>query len=156
MSKIFKKYVPKSLTKEDAKKQTEEIKKSREEYKKGKYHDRDKVKSYKSHPSHHLSNAKSIYKVEKISASAELAKKTGCSVAALKKIIKKGEGAFYSSGSRPNQTSQSWGHARLASAISGGKASVVDFKIIEEGCSHNGMAYKLALEAKNRTKKKNT
>jgi len=62
----------------------------------------------------------------------------------LKKIVNKGEGAYYSSGSRPNQTPQSWGHARLASAVTGGKASKVDFGIIEKGCSHTGKAYRLA------------
>ena len=55
-------------------------------------------------------------------------KKTGCSIEALKKIVNKGEGAYYSSGSRPNQTSHSWGYARLASAITGGKAAAVDSK----------------------------
>jgi len=41
-------------------------------------------------------------------------------------IIKKGKGAFFSSGSRPNQTPFSWGLARLASVIMGGKARKVD------------------------------
>ena len=62
----------------------------------------------------------------------------------LKQIIRKGEGAYYSSGSRPNQTARSWGVARLASAITGGKASAVDFHIIDKGCSHTKKAFKLA------------
>ena len=41
-------------------------------------------------------------------------------------IIKKGKGAFFSSGSRPNQTPFSWGLARLASVIMGGNARKVD------------------------------
>ena len=45
-------------------------------------------------------------------------------------IVKKGQGAYYSSGSRPNQTGHSWGRARLASSITGGKASAVDYKIL--------------------------
>ena len=41
--------------------------------------------------------------------------------------MKKGQGAYYSSGSRPNQSAHSWGYARLASAITGGKSAAVDF-----------------------------
>ena len=48
---------------------------------------------------------------------------------ALKHITKKGRGAYYSSGSRPNQTAQSWARARLASALTGGNASAVDYYI---------------------------
>ena len=47
-------------------------------------------------------------------------------------IIKKGKGAFYSSGSRPNQTPFSWGLARLASVIMGGPARKVDQKIWDD------------------------
>ena len=47
-------------------------------------------------------------------------------------IIKKGKGAFYSSGSRPNQTAFSWGLSRLASVIMGGNARKVDQKIWDE------------------------
>ena len=39
-----------------------------------------------------------------IAMDKELSKKTGCSIKTLKKIVKKGMGAYYSSGSRPNQT----------------------------------------------------
>lgn len=56
--------------------------KSRKMYKEGKYYTRIPVKSFKSTPSKHISEA-------------------------LEKIVKKGEGAYYSSGSRPNQTAQS-------------------------------------------------
>ena len=44
-------------------------------------------------------------------------------------ILKKGRGAYYSSGSRPNQTSSSWAYARLASVIMGGPARKVDKNI---------------------------
>ena len=37
----------------------------------------------------------------------------------LDKVYKRGLGAYYSSGSRPNQTAQSWSRARLASVIVG-------------------------------------
>ena len=67
---------------------------------------------------------------------------------ALLKIVKKGQGAYYSSGSRPNQTAHSWGIARLASAITSGKAAAIDYKILEEGCNKNSKALKLAKKAK--------
>ena len=38
-------------------------------------------------------------------------------------------GAYYSSGSRPNQTAQSWGKARMYSYILGGPARRVDREI---------------------------
>jgi hypothetical protein len=62
--------------------------------------------------------------------------------------VRKGEGAYYSSGSRPNQTGQSWGLARLGSAITSGKAAVVDFDILDKGCDHNKKAFILAKKAK--------
>lgn len=46
-----------------------------------------------------------------------------------RKIIQKGMGAYYSSGSRPNQTPTSWGLARLASVIMNGAARRVDKKV---------------------------
>ena len=52
--------------------------------------------------------AENMYNVDKIDATDELAKATGCSKKALEKIINKGAGAYYSSGSRPNQSDQSW------------------------------------------------
>jgi DNA-binding Xre family transcriptional regulator len=126
------------------------LRKSRKLYKQHKYFTRKKIASFKSKPSNHVANARRIYGVEDIKPSKELAKATGCSISALKKIVQKGEGAYYSSGSRPNQTAQSWGYARLASALTGGKAAAVDFSIIEKGCSHTKKAYKFAKKAKER------
>jgi len=142
------KYVPKRLTKKDKKKARNELKKSRKEYKKGKYYTRKKVKSFKSKKSSHIINAMKIYKVKSVSASAKLAKKSGCSVTGLKKLVSKGAGAYYSSGSRPNQTATSWGRARMASSITGGKAAAVDYKILEKYCNPNSKALKLAKKAK--------
>jgi hypothetical protein len=45
-------------------------------------------------------------------------------------ILKKGAGAYASSGSRPNQTSYSWKFARLASALLGGPAARVDRNLL--------------------------
>jgi len=143
-------YIPKILSKRDTKKQKQYLRKSRKLYKKGIYYERPKVKSFKSKPSQHIKNAQKIYKIDKIAPSAELAEKTQCSQEALEKIVNKGRGAYFSSGSRPNQTAESWGIARLASAISGGNASIVDYGILSDGCKPTSKALKLA----NRTCKK--
>jgi hypothetical protein len=146
--KIPIRYLPKNLSKKDKKKQVSMLVKSRKLYKKKKYFTRKKVSSYKSKTSNHILNARKIYGVEKIIPSKELANKTGCTISALKKIVNKGAGAYFSSGSRPNQTGQSWGLARLASSITGGKAAAVDYDIINKGCQHNKKAFILASRAK--------
>jgi len=117
------------------------IKQSRRLYKKGVYYTRKKL-NYPVKESRHVIKARKMYGVNHVTPE-ELAPKTGCSVEALKKIVRKGEGAYYSSGSRPNQTPQSWGLARLASAVTGGKASKVDYHIIKQ-CDHRKMAFKMA------------
>jgi len=66
-----------------------------------------------------ISDKKFIYK--------NIISKTGA-----EKIIMKGKGAYYSSGSRPNQTAYSWGLARLASVIMGGNARKIDKDIWEK------------------------
>lgn len=142
------KYLPKKLTKQDRKALKKELKKSRKGYKKGKYIIRKKVKSFKSKKSQHILNAERIYKLKNLAVNKELVKKTGCSSKSLNAIIKKGQGAYYSSGSRPNQTPHSWGYARLGSAISGGKAAAVDFNILNEGCTKNSKALRLAKNAR--------
>ena len=150
---VPKRYVPKQLSKKDKKKQARELKKSRRAYKKGKYHTRKKMKSFKSKVSPHIIKARKMYKVDKIRPTRKLAKATKCKLKGLKRMFKKGQGAYFSSGSRPNQTGHSWGYARMASAITGGKASAVDFKIIEENCSKKSRAYKLAKKAYKKYKK---
>jgi len=146
--KINLRYLPKRLTRKDRKKQGKELMKSRSLYKKGIYHSRPKVASFKSKKSDHIIKAEKMYYVDKIGATDELAKATGCSKSALAKIINKGAGAYYSSGSRPNQTAQSWGVARLASAITSGKAAAVDYNILEEGCKPKSRALTLAKKAR--------
>ena len=89
-----------------------------------------------------------VYNIDKIRPSPELARKTKCSLSALKQIVRKGEGAFYSSGSRPNQSPQSWAYARLASAITGGKAANVDRRIIEKGCKKSSKVFKMMKKIK--------
>jgi hypothetical protein len=128
--------------------QKNELDKSQTSYKLGEYHTRKKVSSFKSKQSKHIEKAKKIYRVNNIKPSKTLAKKTGCTVKALRKIVKKGQGAYFSSGSRPNQTGHSWGYARLASSITGGKAAAVDYNILKEGCSKRSKALRLATRAK--------
>ena len=142
------KYLPKRLTKKDKKKQAKQLKKSRAAYKKNIYIHRKPINSYKSKKSQHILNAEKIYNIKNLSVNNELANKTGCSINALNKIIKKGMGAYYSSGSRPNQTPHSWGIARLASSISGGKAAAVDYNILAEGCKSGSKALKLAKKSR--------
>ena len=50
----------------------------------------------------------------------------------INQIIKKGEGAYYSAGSRPNTSARQWALARLASALTGGAAAKVDRNILDE------------------------
>tara|TARA_R100001086_G_scaffold233946_1_gene155875 strand:+ start:103 stop:582 length:480 start_codon:yes stop_codon:yes gene_type:complete len=49
-----------------------------------------------------------------------IAKVSGIPYKALDEVFKKGEGAYYSSGSRPNQTASSWARGRLYAYIMGG------------------------------------
>ena len=141
---VPKRYVPKQLSKKDKKKQAKELKKSRQAYKKGKYYTRKKMKSFKNKVSPHIIKARKMYKVNKITPNKKLAKACGCKIQGLRKIVKKGQGAYFSSGSRPNQTGHSWGYARMASAITGGKASAVDYNILEKYCTKKSKALKLA------------
>jgi len=129
-----KKYIPNSLNVYDKRKQKRELMKSIKMYKKNKYYTRKPMKSFRSKPSKHLKKVKMMYNIEPLVINKELIKKTGCSRKILNKIVNKGMGAYYSRGSRPNQTAKSWGIARLASAITGGPASKVDSHLLKH-CS---------------------
>ena len=113
--KINPKYIPKSLTKKDKAKQIKSIKDKTI---------RPKVKSFQSKRSSWVKKFEDKYNT-KISNTAFISKniisKTG-----IDKIMAKGRGAYFSSGSRPNQTPTSWALSRLASVILGGKARQVD------------------------------
>jgi len=145
-------YVPKNLTKKNKQTQINMLLKSKKMYRENKYYTRKKIPSYKNKKSKHILNAYKIYNIKNIKPSQELAEKTGCTISALNQIVKKGEGAYYSSGSRPNQTAQSWGLARLASSLTSGKAAAVDYDIIEKGCNHKKMAYILANKSRKKYK----
>ena len=146
------KYVPIKLSESDKNKIKDELNKSRRRYKKKKYYTRKKVSSFTSKKSKHIINAEKIYHLKSIKPGKELSKATKCSVKGLNKIVKKGQGAYYSSGSRPNQSAHSWGYARLASSITGGKAAAVDYNILEKFCDPKGKAMKLAKLARKKHK----
>ena len=145
-------YLPKKLNKKDKHKQFKMLIKSKKLYKKHKYYTRNKILSYKNKKSKHILNACKIYNIDNILPNKELSLKTGCKMSALKQIVKKGEGAYYSSGSRPNQTPQSWGLARLASSLTSGKSAAVDYDIIEKGCDHKKKAFILANKSRKKYK----
>ena len=113
---FIKRYLPDTLSRRDKTRQRKELTKSRKLYKQHKYYTRKAVKSFTSKPSKHLVRARKLYGVDHIKPTRELSKQTGCSLKGLRQIVRKGEGAYFSSGSRPNQTAQSWGRARLASS----------------------------------------
>jgi len=116
--KLKKTYVPPSLTKEDKKKQIKSIKEQTI---------RPKVKSFESKRSTHTKKfeEKYGYKISNLSRIAkEIISKKG-----IDEVMAKGKAAYFTSGSRPNQTPTSWALARLASVITGGAARKVDMKI---------------------------
>lgn len=157
MPNIPKRYIPKNLSTKDKKKQKKELLKSRKNYrsKKGtkRYYTRKKMQSFKSKTSPHILNARKMYKVDDVMPNKKLSDATGCSIKALEKIVSKGKGAYFSSGSRPNQTAHSWGYARLASSITGGKASAVDYHVLKDGCKKNSKALKLSMKNRKKFKK---
>ena len=138
-------YVPASLSPADRRKQLRSLKRSRRAYKAGRYVGRPKLASARTRKSKHMSRLRKTYKLGPGRLSyPTLARKSGCTRKAIKRILKKGRGAFYSSGSRPNQTAESWAVARLASALTGGPAAKVDMHIMEEECGDNSKALALA------------
>ena len=145
-------YLPIVLTKKDKKSQFNMLLKSKKLYKQHKYYTRKHLSSYKHKKSNHILNARKIYNIKNITPNKELALKTGCKLSALNQIVKKGEGAYYSSGSRPNQTPKSWGLARLASSLTSGKAAAIDYDIIKKGCNHKKKAFILANKSRKKYK----
>ena len=119
--KIPKQYLPKSLTPADRKKQEKSIREGKR---------RPKVESFKSKRSSHVVKFEKKYG-KKITddkfIDKNIIRKKGIDL-----ILDKGRGAYFSSGSRPNQTPESWSRARLASVIMNGAARKVDLKIWNE------------------------
>jgi len=80
-------------------------------------------------------NKKYNQPLDKSNSLNEIAKLSGYKKAGLKKIIKKGEGAFYSNPKsvRPNITNPTaWGFSRLYSAVMGGKAATIDKDLLKK------------------------
>lgn len=92
--------------------------------------DRPKLKSYKNKKSSWTVKFKKKY--GNITKIKDIAKKSGISEKALRSVLKKGRGAYYSSGSRPNQTAESWGRARMYSYIMGGPTRKYDKEITKK------------------------
>ena len=126
-------YLPDTLTKADRAILQRAILTSRAAYDENKYVDRPPVASFRSKPSQHVERAKKKYGLESMNDLKTLSHRTGCSIDSLKKIVQKGQGAYYSSGSRPNQSAKAWGLARLASAVTGGKAKKYDINLLKQG-----------------------
>lgn len=118
------------LSRKDKKSQLRELKKSQRDYKKGKYYSRKKMKSFKSKKSGWTQQFKKKYPEAK--SLSQISKVTGIPKGALTAVKKKGMGAYFSSGSRPNQTAESWGLARMYSYILGGPTRKVDRHITQK------------------------
>tara|TARA_R110001632_G_scaffold124365_1_gene237211 strand:- start:303 stop:749 length:447 start_codon:yes stop_codon:yes gene_type:complete len=113
---IPKRYIPDSLSKTERQKQIKSIFEKKERPK-------TKVKERKSSYTIKF-NKKYGDEVDKLKggrSKKNIAKITGIPFKALDAIYSKGEGAFFSSGSRPNQTPSSWGRGRMYAYIMGGK-----------------------------------
>jgi len=116
-----KKYVPKSLTKEQKTKQVKSIREGK---------DRPKLKGVKTRKSSYTTKADKYFKGN--TSLSNISKTIGVSKTGLSKILSKGRGAYYSAGSRPNVSAEQWAKARLYSVLFGGKARAVDKDIVKE------------------------
>tara|TARA_B100001057_G_C22712795_1_gene896491 strand:+ start:583 stop:1014 length:432 start_codon:yes stop_codon:yes gene_type:complete len=130
MKRKFPKQYTSKLSRKDKQKQLTALKKLRNAYSKGKYLDRPKLKSYKKKESGWTAKFHKLY--PKAKTLKQISKAVKIPVKALKEVIKKGRGAYYSSGSRPNQTSTSWGKARMYAYILGSPTRSVDHHITEK------------------------
>ena len=127
--KIPKKYTRK-LSSNDKGKQVRNIRTARRSYKRGKYVNRPKLKSFKKKESGWTAKFHKRYPEAK--TVPQISRATGIPTKALNAVKRKGMGAYYSSGSRPNQTAQSWGKARMYSYILGGPTRKIDREITKK------------------------
>jgi len=143
-------YIPKSLSEADKKKQKKQLEKSKQDYKKGKYTERKDLKSFKERPSSFVKEVKKKTGLpmnfdkladkltrtksskNSIGSKASLDKREKELLKGFEEIYEKGKGAYYSSGSRPNQTPESWGKSRLASVLVGGPSRKIDKAIVKK------------------------
>jgi hypothetical protein len=130
-------YIPKSLSEADKKKQKKQLEKSKQDYKKGKYTEREDLKSFKSRPSSYVKEVKKKTGLpmnfdklaDKLTRSDKREKQL---LKGFEEVYDKGKSAYFSSGSRPNQTPESWGKARLASVLVGGPSRKIDKAIVKK------------------------
>tara|TARA_R110000796_G_scaffold20735_4_gene61492 strand:+ start:1380 stop:1823 length:444 start_codon:yes stop_codon:yes gene_type:complete len=114
--KIPKRYLPDTLSKAERQKQIKSIFE-------GKKRPETKVKSKKSSYTvlFNKKYGKELDAMKGKRSKKNIAKITGIPFKAIDEVYKKGEGAYYSSGSRPNQTPSSWARGRIYAYIMGGK-----------------------------------
>jgi len=130
-------YIPKGLSEADKKKQKKQLEKSKQDYKKGKYTERKDLKSFKERPSSFVQQVKKKTGLpinfdklaDKLTRTDKREKQL---LKGFEEIYDKGKGAYYSSGSRPNQTPESWGKSRVASVLVGGKSRNIDKAIVKK------------------------
>tara|TARA_R110002050_G_scaffold34696_8_gene87445 strand:+ start:864 stop:1340 length:477 start_codon:yes stop_codon:yes gene_type:complete len=113
---IPKRYLPDSLKGEDRRKQIKSIFE-------GKKRPETKVKERKSSWTTQFDKkyGEELDGMKGKRSKKNIAKVSGIPLKAVQEVYKKGEGAYYSSGSRPNQTASSWARGRLYAYIMGGK-----------------------------------
>ena len=117
--KVPKTYVPESLSPSDKKKQEKSILEKKK---------RPKLESFESKPSPHIKKFEKMYGV-KITNTSYITKNL-LTKKGQEEIIKKGQAAYFTAGSHPNQTMFSWAMARVASSLTFGKASRIDKDIL--------------------------
>jgi|GEM_PF-3990300 hypothetical protein len=117
------------LSNKDTKLQKMYIRRSQKESEKGIYKVRPTPKSYKHKPSRHVLDFERIYGVS-TKSTKKISVLTGISASKQRRVLSKGRGAYFSSGSRAGQNPDSWGRARLASALLGRGACSVDQHIL--------------------------
>ena len=114
---IPKRYIPDTLSKADRQKQIKSI------FEKG---NRPKVKVAKRKSKWTIAfdkeYGKAIDKLKGGRSKRNIAKVSGIPFKAIDEVYKKAEGAYYSSGSRPNQSATSWALGRVYAYIMGGEA----------------------------------
>tara|TARA_R110000751_G_scaffold96229_1_gene187773 strand:- start:646 stop:1095 length:450 start_codon:yes stop_codon:yes gene_type:complete len=125
---IPKRYLPDTLSKSERQKQIKSIFE-------GKERPKTKVKEKKSTWTTQFDKeyGEQLDAMKGKRSKSNIAKVTGIPLKAINEVYKKGEGAFYSSGSRPNQTASSWARGRIYAYIMGGeKVRKVDKDITEK------------------------
>jgi hypothetical protein len=137
------KYLPPRLTRKDRKQQYQQLLLLAESLPQGSYVTRRKVASYPHRPSRHLYTLQHMYGVKNGAPTPALAQATGCSIAAMKQIVRKGEGAYYSVGVASQPNGPVVGHCPARELLDGGKSAAVDYRILEAGCDPKKRAMRL-------------